>query len=656
VRLPRYALTLLFCIGLDATADPPPSIADFARLPEYEMAKISPNGTHLAVSLRREGRLAIVVLRRDTLAVTAAVNFDAPNEVDTFFWANTSRLVVSAARQWGALDFPVPTGEFLALDADGSRERWILRAPAATAAQGALAERAGARPEPVREIHVGLARSADPDHVLVNRVTGPDRSHLRSELVRIDAYTGRETRVVRGPPGSFRIVADSTLTTFVATKRSADLSIALQRRTRRDRGWQDWQRVAFADGVVVPVAIDQQGRTWLLDSAASETSALVARDGQGRAEHRFADPGVDVDHVMIDADSGAPYAVRYVAARPRYGILDDSELARHVERALRAFPDAWLWITSHTADRQLAVIEVRTDAMAPRFYISDARTDSVEFLLDSRRWLAPTALAKVEPVQFAARDGTRLHGYLARIATDVPLPLIVLAHGGPHFVRDDGQFDEWVQLLATHGYAVLQVNFRGSGGYGKTHLAAGYGHWGDLILDDLADGVRWALAQGVTAPGRQCIAGASFGAYAALMSAARTPDLYVCAIGFAGPYDLADLLEHGDVSGHRLGLAYLTAVLGRERDALDAISPLHEVKRIRIPVLLGHGVLDPRVPVRHARRLAKALAAQGTPIDLVEFPGETHGLARPASRERWFAAMLAFLRERLPVDGDGHSL
>jgi dipeptidyl aminopeptidase/acylaminoacyl peptidase len=644
------ALTL-FAAG--AAAERSLDAVAFARPSEYEMVRISPDGAHLAVGLRREGRLAVVVLHRDTLDVTASVNFDAPNEVHDFFWVNAQRLVVSAARSLGPLDYPVPTGQMQAIDADGGRVRW-LDAILRVSKPSVRGDPTTARDPPVRELHVVSGAVPGDKHIVVNRVRGWNAGEVESELVRIDVDDGRATRLLTGPRGSVRLLTDPDRTRFVAVVREPDLTLRLLRRDSGATRWQTWRTLAFRDGVAAPLTIDASGRVWFADSSARDTTALVTATEGGSAQPIFAHDRVDLDLVMIDPATGTPYAVRYVPDRPRYAVFDGA-LARHVERMMAAFPEAWLEPTSHTADRSLAVFKVRSDTMAARFYVSDGSA-TPKFLLDSRRWLSPSALSATTPLTLRARDGVTLHGYLTRPRGAPPHPLVALVHGGPHFVRDDGQFDETVQYLAATGYAVLQVNFRGSGGYGRAFLEAGFGHWGDLILDDIADAVAWAIDQGTAEAGRVCIMGASFGAYAAVASLARHPALYACAIGFAGPYDLRDVLRHGDMSAHRFGLEYLRTALGQDTAALDLASPIRQVRAIRAPVLLGHGVLDARVPIRHSRRLARALERAERAVEVVEFDGEAHGLGSTTNRERWFTGVGEFLKRHLPVRESGHRL
>jgi dipeptidyl aminopeptidase/acylaminoacyl peptidase len=230
-----------------------------------------------------------------------------------------------------------------------------------------------------------------------------------------------------------------------------------------------------------------------------------------------------------------------------------------------------------------------------------------------------------------------------------PLPLVLLPHGGPHS-RDHADFDVETEFLANRGYAVLQVNFRGSAGFGHDFMVAGLQRWGLEMQDDLTDAVQWAVAQGVADPARICIVGGSYGGYAALMGLVKTPQLYRCAASFAGVADLIDLIQHyGDYIG---GHAAMQAQLGSawsDRDRLRATSPALNADRIQAPVLLVHGTADRSVPVDQSRDMASALKRLGKPHRYIEQPGGDHHLSRYSHRLEYFKALEAFLAEHLAL-------
>jgi dipeptidyl aminopeptidase/acylaminoacyl peptidase len=222
---------------------------------------------------------------------------------------------------------------------------------------------------------------------------------------------------------------------------------------------------------------------------------------------------------------------------------------------------------------------------------------------------------------------------------------VVLLHGGPHSARDTWGFDPEVQLLASDGYAVLQVNYRGSGGYGLAYQEAGYRRWGDRMVQDVVDATRRAIALGQADPGRICVYGSSFGAYAALQATVLAPDLFRCAVGDAGVYDLGRVSSIEGIAESELGRGFMSAALGDDPVALRAASPALNADAIRARVLLIHGEQDRRAPIEQAERMRDALLARGMPAEWLVEPREGHGFYDEGARVRMYAALLRFLEE-----------
>jgi len=263
------------------------------------------------------------------------------------------------------------------------------------------------------------------------------------------------------------------------------------------------------------------------------------------------------------------------------------------------------------------------------------------------RWIAPDRMHAKEPFVLKARDGVELHGYLTRPGKEGPYPMVVLPHGGPHGVRDDWDYDWEVQLLSNRGYAVLQVNFRGSGGFGTDFEASGYHEWGAKMQDDITDATHWAIDNKLADADRICIFGSSYGGYAALMGAVREPMLYRCAIGYAGVYDLELLLSTGDVPLSRLGRSYLNKALGSDVAELRSRSPVFNAAKIQIPVLLIHGKEDWRADFKHAKSMKKALETNHKEFEWMALSREGHGVYDEETRREVYERILKFLDQHL---------
>jgi dipeptidyl aminopeptidase/acylaminoacyl peptidase len=259
--------------------------------------------------------------------------------------------------------------------------------------------------------------------------------------------------------------------------------------------------------------------------------------------------------------------------------------------------------------------------------------------------------APVRPISFRNRDGVQLQGYLtlplSREARG--LPLVLMPHGGP-FARDRWSFDPWVQFLASRGYAVLQVNFRGSTGYGRDFVERGIGQWGSGMIDDLEDGVDWLVREGTVDAGHVCVVGASYGGYAALWAPIRKPERYRCAVSFAGISDIGAMLRYDNrrFTATRYAREWRRRVQGEEAIDLGAISPLRQADRIRVPLLIAHGEKDTNVPVSQSRDLIRALARRNAVVESVFYPEGEHGFTRAQDSIDFLRRLEAFLARHNP--------
>ena len=252
-------------------------------------------------------------------------------------------------------------------------------------------------------------------------------------------------------------------------------------------------------------------------------------------------------------------------------------------------------------------------------------------------------MANMRPVTLKARDGVTLHGYLT-LPTDgngKNLPLILNPHGGPHGIRDAWGWDPEAQFFATHGYAVLQVNYRGSGGYGMKFQDMGYRRWGTTMQSDLADAVHWAIGQGIADPKRICVYGASYGGYAALENSILYPGLYKCTVGYVGVYDLT-LLGRSDFSHYAFGDRYLDVVLGDDKSTLEAESPVYQADKIKDPLFIIYGGADKRVVPENAEELMAALDKLGRKYEVMYERNEGHGFTKPQHNCELHTRMLHF--------------
>jgi dipeptidyl aminopeptidase/acylaminoacyl peptidase len=330
----------------------------------------------------------------------------------------------------------------------------------------------------------------------------------------------------------------------------------------------------------------------------------------GEQQKIIQDDKVDPANFWINNQTKQLYAVEFNEDHPSYAFVEQEDSrSKLLKQLLAALPGHQVQIVSENRHGSKLIIAAFNDRNPGDYYVYDTQKNTLGFLVSSKKWLEPELMAEVKPISFTSRDGVKISGYLT-LPNGIDaknLPLIVNPHGGPHGIRDVWGFDPESQLLASQGYAVLQVNFRGSGGYGKAFEEMGHQKWGTDIQFDIIDATRYVIEQGIANKERICIVGGSFGGYSALQSAIIEPDMFKCAIRFAGVYDLPMMFEEGDVADTRSGTSFLKQVLGTDQATLKAMSPSYNVDKLKAKLLLIHGGDDERAPIEQFESLEDAL-------------------------------------------------
>jgi dipeptidyl aminopeptidase/acylaminoacyl peptidase len=422
-------------------------------------------------------------------------------------------------------------------------------------------------------------------------------------------------------------------------------------KVRDGQGWKTARALRSLGEHPVMVGLGRDGRSVLMeepDDNGAEQFREVAPDGSWGEPL----PIKDADAAIYDPQTHkliGYYAL--VGDEGRYTFFDpkDARVWRAVENA---YAGQRVRLVSWSDDRQKIVVLVDSPTEAPAYALVDLATKSANWLGQEYEKLTPADVSPVIPLTYKAKDGLELHGYLTLPHGAKPhdLPLVVFPHGGPA-ARDEPGFDWWAQAMADHGYAVLQVNYRGSDGYGWKFLSAGFGEWGRKMQTDLSDGVRYLAGQKIIDPKRVCIVGASYGGYAAMAGMALDPGVYRCAADVAGPTDIRRFIAW---AGDQNGVAaqrYWIRFMGAEnlKDAsLEEISPAMHADRVQGPVLLIHGKDDTVVPLEQSRVMAEALKAAHKPVDLVVLDSTDHWLTKGETRLVMLQQVIGFLEKNNP--------
>ena len=612
----------------------------FLKRDTYEDMKISPSGDYLAATVPLVDRTVLVVLRRKDGVVTSKAMGGPRSEIDDFWWASDERIVVSIAERLGSRDQPYATGELHAVSADGSRPMTLASPygvddnPGISTTVRASLESAVFMADPLRE---------DPTNILVS--AEPIGADTYSRIERMNVFTRQRVVVARAPVRNATFTTDSHGN--VRFVRGADYDNVSKLFHRNARG-EDWTLVNDEDQshlVVAALGLSEDGRTAYLQAEREQgPDEIVAWDtASGARKPLLRDDIVDPFAIIRDPATGVPVGAWFMHERITSRFFDEGSPTALMYRSLEnAFPGLAVAVTSITQDGALALLRVWSDRNNGEFYIYDTKTHKAQGLYARRLWISPDDVPATTSVDITARDGTKLHGYLTRPAGSTgPMPTVVQVHGGPFGIFDRWEFDDDAQILVRAGYAVLRVNYRGSGDYGRGFMQAGAQQWGLAMQDDVTDATHWAITQGIADPKRVCIYGASYGGYAALMGVTREPSLYACAAGYVGVYDL-ERMRREDGRKARSVKTWASEWIGAP-GALKNVSPLSFADRIKVPVFLAAGGKDERAPISQSRDMEAALRKAGGTVSTLYFPSEGHGFYSEEHRRAYYVALLDFL-------------
>ena len=502
-----------------------------------------------------------------------------------------------------------------------------------------------------------------PDEVLVGLNI---RDPKVFDMHRINLKTGKSKLDTQNPGDVIGWMTDFNFVIRAATVFSpSDQRTILRVRDGVDKPWRDLITWPFEDsnmlgqfnGNSMTVGFTPEGNhIYVTSSLSSDTLRLekvplrtreaivvMAEDPKADIWTYDAADGTDIAAVEMIYKKGHVDAVVFSYDQPRYKFLNpefEKDISL-IQKEHEGFP----FIESIDLSRNKWIVLFESDVAPGAYYLYDRSTKKLEFLFDKYSALKNYSLAKMEPVEIKSRDGLTLVGYLMLPQEGKKnLPLVINPHGGP-WHRDNWGFNREMQWLASRGYAVLCVNFRGSTGYGKKFLNASNGEWGRKMQNDITDSVQWAIDQGIADPKRIAIFGGSYGGYATLAGITFTPELYTCAIDVVGPANVRSLLQSFPEYWKPVKARWIRRIGDVEKDdALNhRISPLFHVDKIRVPLLIGHGVNDPRVKLSESEAIVKAMREKNLPVTFVVYPDEGHGFERPENMFDFYGRAEEFL-------------
>ncbi len=639
--------------GLSAAAveAAPPPLEAFGKRPMISDVKMSPGGTHYAALQWMQGQEVLVIyspFSKDPAERVRMLALDVDKrteeKVESIFWLNDE--TVGMVFEFEGLRGQTPTLEtrLVAVTSDMTDIRQIPR-PLKPAFSRPLKKTLK-----VAQLQHNIIdyMESDPSRILM--ALDPEGYGWTLNVYEVVLANGGIARVTMGDHNvawymtdqqeRVRLRASYTDNTVEIQFRKPDSSawnVLFEK--KRDDTFEYWPEAFGSDPNRLLVShTPKSGYDEILEYD------LVTKSVVGPA---YAPSGVGIRGVAQD---------RYTRKVIGYYYADDYQKIHYTDPELqalqkaidKALPDKQNWISSYDRKRSMFIIFASSPKDPGTYYMYLKDRKQLAKILDRNAIaVSPLNLGTMKSITYTARDGTQIPGYLTTPPRGTaPYPLIVMPHGGPT-ARDYLAWDYWVQFLASRGYAVLQPNFRGSTGYGKDFRRAGYGEWGLLMQDDVSDGARAMIEQGIADSSRMCIVGGSYGGYAALMGAIATPDLFQCAVSFAGVTDIRRMLAEGRrykfASNNPPNVGDRFDDKGQLRDT----SPINNVDAIKIPILLIHGDKDLSVDVSHSERMAKALKKAKKPYKLVIFKDGNHHLQLEKHRISFLRELEAFLDEQI---------
>ena len=599
------------------------SVEDFFRTPDKSAFQISPDGKYLSYLAPYKRRKNIFIQKiGDDKAQRITSSTD--RDIHGYFWANKNRLVY--------------------VKDSGGDENFKLYA----------VDKTGENPKnltPFDNVKIDIIDELE--DIEDELIIGMNKNNpMLFEPYRININTGKFVQLTENkdpmqPISSWMTDYNGKLR--IAVRVVEGTNTVLMYRQSKEEEFRDIIKTDFKEQVS-PLFFDfDNGDTVYVSSNLQRDKAAILKfdlsTGKETGDIIFSHPEVDVNSLAYSRKRKVLTYAGYVTDKRHYHFLDKEfeDMMRKLQQALEGYE---VVIADHDKAENMFVIRTYSDKSLGAYYLYDKAKDKLQKITDISPWLKEEDMADQKPVFYIARDGLKINGYLTLPRNKKPenLPVVINPHGGP-WHRDVWGYNQEVQLLANRGFAVLQMNFRGSTGYGRKFWEAGFKQWGKKMQDDITDGVLWLVEQGIADPERIAIYGASYGGYATLAGVTFTPDLYKAAVDYVGVSNLFTFLQ--TIPPYwKPYLEMMYEMVGhpeKDKEYLYEASPVFHVDKIKAPLYVAQGANDPRVNIDESDQIVRTLRAKGVDVPYLVKYDEGHGFRKEENRFEFYKSMVGFL-------------
>lgn len=594
---------------------------DFYRNLEKSSFELSPQGDYLSFRQPWKNRMNIFVQKigeEKTTRITDA----SERDIRAYFWANNNRIVY-VLDKGGDENFKA-----YAVNIDGSNPKVLT---------------------PFDNVRVIIVDPLEniPDEMLLAM---NKRDKRIFDVYRVNIDTGKLDMIAQNPGNISRWVTDHNGKLRIAVTTDG-VNTSLLYREKESDPLKTITTTTFKE-TLTPLFFTYDNKYIYVSSNIGRDKAAIFKYDVANGkflEKIFEHPEVDVIQLIPSDHEKKIIGVRYTTDKSYYHFFDE-KVKKMYEDLQKRLPGYMLTFASSSRDESKLLLVKRSDKKVGVYYFFDRATGELKELMDMAPWLKEEHLADMKPISYKSRDGLTISGYLTlpKGVEAKNLPTVVMPHGGP-WERDEWRYSPTVQFLANRGYAVFQMNFRGSTGYGRTFWEKSFKQWGKTMQDDITDGTKWLIKKGIADPKRIGIYGGSYGGYATLAGLTFTPDLYTCGIDYVGVSSIFSWMK-AIPPYWKPYLEMIHEMVGhpeKDKEYLTAVSPLFHVDKIKVPLFVAQGANDPRVPKAESDQLVEALKKRGIDVPYMVKDNEGHGFGNEENRFDFYRAMEGFFGKHL---------